>query len=252
MENNDAPQAHLLFTDGSSLGNPGPGGWGTVLVLSGGRVMEMGGATVHTTNNRMELFALIEGLKRMQNEPGDITVFTDSKYVHKGATEWAPGWKRRNWVTMAKTPVENRDLWEEALTLLEHRKKVGHVAWTHVPGHSGIAGNERCDEIATGFATSVRTKGELPLLYEGDLADYVVDILNITIALGAREKRSASRAHGRAKAYSYLSLVDGKLMRHLTWGECEQRVKGKSGVKFKKTLSRLDEERVASSWGVRL
>lgn len=244
-------ETQLLFTDGSSLGNPGPGGWGSVLVLSGGRVMEMGGMAKHTTNNRMELLALIEGLKSMQNESGDITVFTDSKYVHKGATEWAPGWKRRDWMTMAKTPVENRDLWEEALVLLEHRKKVGHVSWTHVPGHSGIAGNERCDEIATGFALAQQKQIEPPELYEGDLADYAVDILNITIAKGAAEKRSASRAHGRAKAYSYLSLVDGKVMRHLTWPECEQRVKGKSGVKFKKTLSREDEERVATTWGVR-
>ncbi len=240
-------EGHLLFTDGSSLGNPGPGGWGTILVLGGERVMEMGGAIKHTTNNRMELLALIEGLKRMKEESGDLTIFTDSKYVHKGATEWSHGWKARDWKTTAKTDVENRDLWEEAILLLDDRKKFGHIKWTHVPGHSGIAGNERCDAIATGFA-----KGEEVELFEGDLGDYAVDILNIAVDEAVAEKRHSDRAHSRAKAYSYLSLVNGVAMRHMTWAECEKRVKGKSGVKYKKALSPEDEKNILKSWGVTL
>ncbi len=240
-------EGHLLFTDGSSLGNPGPGGWGAVLVLSGARVMEMGGNATHTTNNRMELLALIEGLKRMEDESGDLTIFTDSKYVHKGSTEWASGWEHRGWKTMAKTDVENRDLWEQAITLLGDRKKFGHIAWTHVPGHSGIAGNERCDAIATGFA-----KEEEVELFEGDLGDYAIDILNIAIDEVVAQKRHDDRAHSRAKAYSYLSLVNGIAMRHLTWAECEKRVKGKPGVRYKKAISQEDEESILKSWGVTL
>lgn len=243
MEN----EGHLLFTDGSSLGNPGPGGWGAVLVLDGARVIEMGAYEKHTTNNRMELLALIKGLERLAAESGNLTIFTDSKYVHKGATEWSHGWKARDWKTMAKTDVENRDLWEMALPLLEDRKKFGSTKWTHVPGHSGMAGNERCDEIATGYA-----KEEIVGLFEGELADYAVDILNIAVDEEKSEARSLARAHSRAKAYSYLSLVGGVAKRHPTWAECESRVRGKPGVKYKKTLSSGDESAILRSWGVSL
>lgn len=243
----DKLETHLLFTDGSSLGNPGPGGWAAILVLQSGYVVELGAGLTRTTNNRMELTAVIEGLRRVAEESGDLTIFTDSKYVHKGATEWAEGWKRRGWKTMAKTDVENRDLWEDALLLLEDRNKFGHIVWKHVPGHSGMAGNERCDEIATGYA-----KNDPPKLFEGELGDYAVDILNIAVDEKRSEARSVARAHSRAKAYSYLSLVGGVAKRHLTWGECEGRVKGKSGVKYKKTLSSSDESAVLRSWGVSL
>jgi ribonuclease HI len=238
---------HLLFTDGSSLGNPGPGGWGAVLLLLGERVIEMGGSAKHTTNNRMELLALIEGLKRMKDESGDLMIFTDSKYVHKGATEWVAGWQRRGWKTMAKTDVENRDLWETALLFLDTRKRSGRIMWTHVPGHSGIVGNERCDAIATGFA-----KHDDVQLFEGDLGDYTIDILNTTVDATKAAARSLAKTHSRAKAYSYLSLVGGVAMRHHTWAECEQRVKGKSGVRYKKALSSEDERAILKSWGVSL
>lgn len=241
----DTLETHLLFTDGSSLGNPGPGGWSAILVLQSGYVVEMGAGVKHTTNNRMELTGVIEGLRRIAEESGDLTIFTDSKYVHKGATEWAAGWKRRGWKTLAKTDVENRDLWEEALTLLEDRKKFGHIIWKHVPGHSGMAGNERCDEIATGFA-----KEDLPGLFEGELGDYAVDILNITIDETKSQKRSDDRARSRVKAYSYLSFVNGVAKRHTTWADCEARVKGKPGVKYKKAISKEDEDMILRSWGV--
>jgi ribonuclease HI len=241
----DKLETHMLFTDGSSLGNPGPGGWAAILVLETGYVMEMGAGVKHTTNNRMELMGVMEGLRRMADISGDLTIFTDSKYVHKGATEWAAGWKRRGWKTMAKTDVENRDLWEDLLPLLEDRKKFGHIVWKRVPGHSGMVGNERCDEIATGFA-----KEDLPGLFEGALGDYAVDILNITIDEAKSQKRSVERARSRVKAYSYLSLVNGVAKRHTTWPECEQRVKGKPGVKFKKAVSPDDEKLILRSWGV--
>ena len=247
MNEQNQQDAHMLFTDGSSLGNPGPGGWAAILVLTRGYVIEMGAGEKHTTNNRMELFGVISGLRRIANESGDLIIFTDSKYVHKGATEWADGWRRRGWKTMAKTDVENRDLWEDALLLLEQRKKFGRISWKHVPGHSGMAGNERCDEIATGFA-----REDMPGLYQGDLGDYAIDILNIAIDEEKSQKRSEDRARARMKAYSYLSLVGGIAMRHTIWADCEKRVKGKSGVKYKKALSPDDESAILRSWGATL
>lgn len=247
MDEQNQLSGHMLFTDGSSLGNPGPGGWAAILVLARGYVIETGAGEKHTTNNRMELLGVIEGLRRLALESGDLTIFTDSKYVHKGATEWADGWKRRGWKTMAKTDVENRDLWEDALVLLADRKKFGKILWKHVPGHSGVAGNERCDEIATGFA-----REDLPGLYHGELGDYAVDILNIAFDEEKSQKRSEDRARSREKAYSYLSLVGGVAKRHTTWPECEKRVKGKSGVKYKKALSPDDESAILRSWGASL
>lgn len=236
--------SHLIFTDGSSLGNPGPGGWGTVLVLVDGRVIEMGGRDAHTTNNRMEMMALIEGLRRLAHESGDLTIYLDSSYVEKGATEWIHGWIKRGWVTMAKKQVVNRDLWEVLHPLLEARKKFGSIRFVHVPGHSGVMGNERADAIATGFAGEQEVE-----LFEGDLGDYALDILNIAMDEDIAEKRSTARAHARMKAYSYLSLVDGIAKRHATWGECEKRVMGKSKVKYKKAISKEDENTILKSWG---
>lgn len=238
---------YLLFADGSSLGNPGPGGWGTVLVLPSKRVMELGAGVTHTTNNRMELTALIEGLKRIRHESGDLIIFTDSRYVENGATKWIHGWKNNGWVTGAKSPVENRELWEMLHDLLLDRKKFGTITWQHVPGHSGVAGNERYDEIATGYA-----RGDEPGLFEGELGDYAVDILNISIDEDAEKKRSETKSRSRQKAYSYLSLVDGVAKRHLVWADCEARVRGKSGAKYKKALSQEDERHILALWGSKL
>jgi ribonuclease HI len=238
---------HLIFGDGSSLGNPGRGGWGTVLVIGGTRVVELGGHEAHTTNNRMELAAIIFGLKRLQADSGDVTIYSDSTYVRKGATEWAPGWARRGWKTMQNTDVENQDLWRTLLELILRRKAVGHITWTHVPGHSGVAGNERCDQIATSYASQTPSP-----LFDGSLADYAIDILNIDALEEQVASRSASKSRSKAKAYSYLSLVGGVAKRHLTWAECEARVKGKSGVKYKKALSPSDESAILASWGARL
>ena len=236
-------EGHLLYADGSSLGNPGPGGWGSIVVLDRSQVIELGGAENPTTNNRMELTGLIEGLRRLEEESGDLTIFTDSKYAHMGSTQWAEGWKRRNWQTMAKKDVENRDLWEIILPLLEDRKKFGHITWKHVPGHSGIAGNERCDAIATGYA-----REDDPGLFDGEIGDYAIDILNISIDEEALEKRKAGKERAKIKAYSYVSLVDGKVMVHKTWAECEARVKGKK-ARFQKVASKSEEEALVVKWG---
>lgn len=235
----------LVFTDGAAKGNPGPGGWGVVIVTSAGRVRELGGGVHHTTNNRMELTAPIEALTHLQSTPGRIALYTDSTYVIRGIREWVRNWERRGWKTMEGKDVLNRDLWEQLSGLVRARED--RMEWHYVRGHTGIPGNERVDEIANDFAL-----GDDPGLYEGPLTEYPIDLLDIP---GDTSLPESSNNSGRGKSktpYSYLSVVDGVPMRHATWSECEQRVKGRSGARFKKAMSALEEAEILRSWGVRL
>ena len=132
-----------IFTDGACSGNPGPGGWGTVLRF-GEHEKELSGGEASTTNNRMELTAVIEGLKALK-EPCLVTLTTDSKYVCDSITKgWVYGWQKRGWVKSDKKPALNVDLWEQLLPLLEKHKVT--VVW--VKGHAGHPENERCDRLA--------------------------------------------------------------------------------------------------------
>ena len=130
------------FTDGACSGNPGPGGWG-VLLRSGNHEKELCGGEPATTNQRMELKAAIEALRALKR-PSRITIYSDSKYVVVGMTEWLPDWKRRGWKTAAKKPVANLDLWQE----LDALALIHKVKWQWVKGHSGHPENERADELA--------------------------------------------------------------------------------------------------------
>ena len=137
-----------LITDGACLGNPGPGGWAAIL-RCGKHKKELFGSSPHTTNNRMELAGAIEGFRALK-EPCEVEVVTDSEYVLKGITQWIENWKRRGWMTKAKTPVVNRDLW---MTL--DRLQSGHkVRWTWTRGHASHGDNNRADELATMAAAS--------------------------------------------------------------------------------------------------
>lgn len=131
-----------LFTDGACSGNPGPGGWGALLRY-GAHEKELGGGEENTTNNRMEMTAVIEGLSALQN-PCRVTLHTDSKYVMDGVTKYMVNWKRNGWRTADKKDVKNRDLWERIDTLLQTHD----VRWVWVKGHAGHAENERVDAIA--------------------------------------------------------------------------------------------------------
>ena len=164
----------VIFTDGSSRNNPGPGGWGAIVVEIGddgkARITELGGGEKHTTNNKMELMAAIGGICGAPGS-GDITVLSDSSYVIKGITDWIHGWKRNDWRTSAKKAVLNKDLWMK----LDECTAGKAIRWKQVAGHAGVAGNERCDQIATGFADDEDVK-----LYEGPIGDYhLKDILKI-------------------------------------------------------------------------
>ena len=133
-----------IYTDGACKGNPGPGGWG-VLLKSGETEKELFGGEPATTNNRMELMAVIRALEALKR-PCAVTLHVDSQYVLKGMTEWLAGWKAKGWRTAAKQPVKNQELWQE-LDELVNRK--GHaIEWRWVRGHNGDPGNERADELA--------------------------------------------------------------------------------------------------------
>lgn len=133
-----------IYTDGACKGNPGPGGWG-VLLRSGTTQKELYGGEASTTNNRMELMAVIQALEALKR-PCAITLYLDSQYVLKGITEWLPGWKAKGWKTAAKQPVKNAELWRRLDDLLVQG---GHVVdWRWVRGHAGDPGNERADALA--------------------------------------------------------------------------------------------------------
>jgi ribonuclease HI len=132
-----------IYTDGACRGNPGPGGWAAVLTCDG-REKEIAGAEAHTTNNRMELLAVIRALESLKKPRVQIKVFTDSQYVRKGITQWLEGWKARGWKTAAKKPVMNQDLWER----LDALSAPHDIEWHWVPGHAGVPGNERVDRLA--------------------------------------------------------------------------------------------------------
>ena len=131
-----------IFTDGACRGNPGPGGWGALL-RKGKHEKELWGGAFDTTNNRMEMTAVIESLKALK-KPSEVVLTTDSQYVRKGITEWIVGWKKRNWMTAAKQPVKNVDLWKEIDVLASKHT----VDWRWVKGHSGHAENELVDQLA--------------------------------------------------------------------------------------------------------
>jgi ribonuclease HI len=144
-----------IFADGACKGNPGTGGWGALLV-SEGREKALFGGERNTTNNRMELTAVIEALKVL-TRPCAVTLYTDSQYVQKGITEWIHGWKARGWKTAAREPVKNVDLWQA----LDAAQAVHQVQWRWVRGHSGHVGNERADQLANRGVDAVRA-GRVP------------------------------------------------------------------------------------------
>ena len=139
-----------LYTDGACKGNPGPGGWG-VLLIYGGHEKELCGGEAETTNNRMELMAAIEGLNALKRSCR-VALYTDSNYVRQGMTQWLANWKKNGWRTAAKKPVKNDDLWQALDAACERHE----IEWHWVKGHSGDPGNERADELANRGALSAQ------------------------------------------------------------------------------------------------
>lgn len=148
-----------IYTDGSSLGNPGPGGWGVVVVADNKIIKELGGYDKNTTNNRMELMSVIEALKYISARQGlaedkeysRIVIHADSAYVLGGVTTWIHNWEKNGWRTANKKEVLNQDLWKELISLVRAFK--GELSWQKVKGHAGVEHNERADTIATTYAS---------------------------------------------------------------------------------------------------
>ena len=139
----EAAEPIIIYTDGACSGNPGPGGWGAVL-MKGGAIRELSGGEEHTTNNRMEMMGTIAALEALKG-PSTVKLHTDSAYIVNAFRQgWLRNWQRNGWVTAAKKPVENRDLWERLLGLTRTHK----VEWIKVKGHSDDKWNNRCDELA--------------------------------------------------------------------------------------------------------
>ncbi len=238
----------IVYCDGACSGNPGPGGWGSIVATPDGRVRELGGGARGTTNNQMELTAAIEALRELEGVFGEVIVLTDSVYVIRGITQWIWGWMRNGWKTSEGKEVLNQELWQELGRLVTQRKKQspgasGAVNWRYVRGHTGIAGNERCDEIAVQFSKNLSAS-----LYDGPVEGYRFNVFQLPVDQGLPE-RSGDKKSSKA-AHSYLSLLGGTALRHRTWAECERRVKGQPGAKFKKAASSDDETSILKSWGI--
>lgn len=211
-----------IITDGACRGNPGPGGW-AALIIEGQQVQEIGGFVAHTTNNRMELTAVIEALQHVPAQT-PILIVCDSSYVIEGATKWIKGWRVRNWMTRDEQPVENRDLWEALDSLLDE-----HVSWQQVRGHVGHPENERANQLAQWYAAGGR--GHPPA----------------APAMPAHVPTAAAMVKGKP---FYLSLLEGQVAKHSTWDDCHQRVHGVSGARYKKVHSVGEAQLVLQSWGV--
>jgi ribonuclease HI len=236
----------LVYTDGASKGNPGPGGWGAIIATPEGQVTELGAAHKEVTNNQMEMKGVIEALVYLRRHEGQVAILTDSTYLIQGITQWIWGWMRNGWQTAAGSEVINKAYWQRLHQLVQGRKEknLGELSWHYVRGHSGIEGNERVDQIASDFASGKRVD-----LYNGPLQRYDYDLYNIPDDTSLPKRSNKSRNSKKA-AYSYLSYVNGELQRHQTWAECEARVKGRSGAKFKKALSAADEAQIKKDWGL--
>jgi ribonuclease HI len=229
----------LVFGDGACSGNPGRGGWGTICVHPNGQVREFAGQELATTNNRMELRAVIEGIHRLKPSRAPLQIFTDSTYVIRGITQWIHGWRRKGWRTAEGRDVLNRELWEDlSRVVLAHGLP---VTWNYVRGHAGYPGNERVDELAV-----AGSKDEKPVLFQGVIGEYPIDLWKLpeSFAVPDSKKPGASSV-----AAFYLSWLDGTLQKHKTWAECEARVKGRSGAKFKKVATAEEAAQVADGWG---
>ncbi len=213
------------------------------------RVKEGGGAERTATNNQMELLAALRALEYVsaQKISGDILVHSDSSYMINGITKWVAGWKKKGWITSTKTPVENRELWEGLDMVITHLNADGmQVRWQYVGGHIGVKGNERCDVIATALATGGVLR---PPLFDGKFSAYFIsDVLDISHSLEKKKDKGADRSRSKAVAYSYVSAVKGVVQVHKTWKECEARVKGQRGARFRKALSAAEESIISGEF----
>ncbi|MEK6628886.1 MAG: ribonuclease H [Bdellovibrionota bacterium] len=240
----------VIYCDGACSGNPGPGGFGSIVII-GNSVIELGGGDRATTNNRMEMSAVLEALRYCnrtysKGEIGTIQIFTDSVYVIRGITQWIFGWKKRGWKNAANEDVSNQDIWIQLDQSVSDIKKklTDDIKWNFVKGHSGVAGNERCDVIAVAYS-----KNDYIDLYKGSAASYIFDVRELPEIKSVPEMKKKTDSNSPKPAAWYLSYVNGVLSKHATWSECEAVVKGRP-AKFKKVSSQDEEAAIKKSWGI--
>lgn len=237
---------HIIFTDGACLGNPGPGGWGLIFADQAGQVVEKGGYQAQTTNNRMEMQAILESMKLLHNKKGKCILYSDSTYALKGLTEWLPAWRSQNWTTSSGKPVANEDLWRQMAEEYDRlsRRSDLEIKWQYVKGHAGLPGNERADAIASGFASQSSLE-----LYEGERAEYPTS-LEVPSSLPVAPKKPKPK--GGKAPYGYVSYVEEQFHFDRQWRDCEARVKGRKGkVLFRKVFSEEEKELFRQRWSAK-
>lgn len=247
MQKTTTQKKLILYTDGASRGNPGPGGWAAI-IFADGAVMEIAGSAKVATNNQMELAAVHAVLSDSGalSWKGPVVVHSDSAYVINGITKWVKGWEKNGWMTKTKTPVENKAIWEK---LSACAKRYGaRLHFEKVKGHAGELYNERCDALAVAYALNRSVK-----LFSGMQKDYDVFLEETDAKLFSKKanaesgtnstKKSAApkKAKDNRVAYSYVSMVNGIVHADKTWALCEKRVKGAKGAKYKKVFSKAEE-----------
>ncbi|WII72886.1 ribonuclease HI [Bdellovibrio sp. 22V] len=233
----------LIFSDGACSGNPGPGGWGSIVLFPEDQVQELGGGERQTTNNRMEMMAVLQALNFIAGDKRPVKFYSDSTYVIRGITQWIWGWRKRNWKTAEGDDVSNRDIWEELSDVVQARGAQGKIEWHYARGHVGTPGNERCDRIAVAFSRNDHVE-----LYRGPYSSYSVNLMEVPADTSLPEMKQPGEK--KAAAFSYLSNLGGLVYRHKDWPSCQRRVSGKSGAKFKKATSASDEIEILKSWGL--
>ncbi len=240
----------IIHTDGAAKGNPGSGGWGSIIIINNEKVIELGGGVARATNNQMELQAMIEGLdhvaKKIKPEGVQINIFSDSNYLLNGITSWIEGWKKNGWQTKAKQDVLNREYWEKLDEIKNKLSIKNELTFNKVKGHAGDPLNERCDDIASGFGLKEKLN-----LFSGSLKEHeqLFGFTDEDVKHPMLDKKTPPKTVGGI-AYSYVSCVANKVFTDKTWVDCESRVKGKSGAKFKKVFSKQEEQDLIALWSL--
>lgn len=219
-----------IFTDGAARGNPGPAGWGVVIVV-GDEVVERGDRKQSGTNNEAELAAVLSAVAWVAEQPFAVDVvdiYSDSSYTISGADKWLAGWKRRGWQTKDDEDIANKSLWQHWDRLVSQVDF--EINFHKVKGHAGIPANERADAIATGFADDNDVE-----LFRGSKDDY-------DISLEPQPTRLDN-------APIYLSLVDDEVCQHTSWEDCQARVSGQP-AEYKKVYTEIDKAETLKKWGV--
>lgn len=250
VENFEKTRRVIIFTDGACSGNPGPGGWAyLVYFIENNHIIEAGGPQPNTTNNQMEMEAAYQALKYVETFSGlnSIEIFSDSKYLIQGVTEWISGWKKKGWKKSNGEDVLNQAFWLKLETQINRVSGFAQIKWKYVPAHSGIPSNERVDKISVEFSL-----GSLPKLQTGSPDQLGYDPLaDSQYSNSLIQKKNSNEIYleqGKFQQPLYLTLIDGVLQEHKTWVECEQRVKGVRQAKYKKVKSQGEYDSVLKSW----